>query len=36
MSGGRRMGCSRGKINARCGARGVGGNKLRMEPVGSH
>ena len=29
MSGGRRMGCSRGKGSARCGPRSINGDELR-------
>ena len=36
MSVGRRIGCSRGKGNTRCGLRDVGGNVLREESVESH
>ena len=36
MSGGRRMGCSRRKGSARCGPKGISGDAMREEPVGSH
>ena len=36
MTGGRRMGCSRGKGSVSRGLMGVNKDALREEPVGSH